>query len=272
VVIAIIGILVALLLPAVQFARESSRQIKCQNQLKQIGIAVHLHHDQFRYLPSGGWDWWEPPTYVDGTPQVGEFQRASWAFQILPQLEALTVWNGQGVTDAERSISAVGAKLPVFFCPSRRLPQAVTYGDPGYMGGLKVKHALCDYAGSNFEGTGVFRRYEPRSLADITDGTSTTLLVGEKRLNRTGLGSWQEDDNEGYTAGWDEDTLRRTDLPPLRDYSGSGDGEERFGSSHPSGLNAVFADGSVHIIHYTINNQTFNYMGNIGDNQVINPF
>jgi type II secretory pathway pseudopilin PulG len=273
VVIGIIGVLVALLLPAVQQARESSRRVQCENNLKQIGLAFHHHHDQLKFFPAGGWDWWEPPTYVAGTPAVGENQGAGWGFQILPHIEAQAAWEGRGgTTDLERALVAVGTINPVFFCPSRRAPQTVTYTDPGYLGGMLVTHALCDYAGSNLEGTGVLRQYKPNRMGDILDGTSQTLLVGEKRLDRAGLGQPQPDDNEGYTTGWDEDTIRRTDLPPAPDENGIGTGEERFGASHPGIFNAVFADGSVHPLAYSIDKTVFRYVGNKSDGQVISPY
>ncbi len=274
VVIAIIAILIALLLPAVQAAREAARQSQCKNNLKQIGLSFQLHHDAYKFFPTGGWDYWEPPTYQSGVPAVGENQRASWAFQILQFVEAKTVWRGgSGTTDLDRMLFAIGQTNPVFFCPSRRAPQTLIYSDPIYLGGLPATHALCDYAGSNLEGTGAVRRYTPNRMADLRDGTSQTLLVAEKRLNRSLLGSWQEDDNEGYTAGWDEDTMRRTDLPPAGDHNlASGDGEEKFGSSHSGVFNAAIADGSVKAISYSINATVFRYLGNIKDAQVINPF
>jgi prepilin-type N-terminal cleavage/methylation domain-containing protein/prepilin-type processing-associated H-X9-DG protein len=274
VVIAIIGVLVALLLPAVQMARESARRTQCKNNLKQMGLASQNHHDQLKYLPTGGWDWFEPPTYVSGTPATGEHQRASWAYQILPYMEAQNVWSGgSGTTDAERVLVAIGTTNSTFFCRSRRSPQTVLYSDPQYLGGITVKHALNDYSASNTKDTGAVRRYKPRRLADITDGTAGTLLVGDKRLNRKALGRWQEDDNEGYTAGWDEDTMRRSDIAPARDKNdSSGDGGEMFGSSHTSGFNAVFADGSVRDISYTINLATFDSLGNIADGQSVNDF
>jgi prepilin-type N-terminal cleavage/methylation domain-containing protein len=267
VVIAIIGILIALLLPAVQAARESARRAQCQNNLKQIGLAIHHHHDTHKFFPTGGWDWFEPPTYVNGAPAVGESQGAGWGYQILPFLEAQAVWEGgSGATDLDRILLAVGQTLPMYFCPTRRPAQRVTYTDPGYLGGMQVAHALCDYAGSNLEGTGVIKRYKPNRMSDILDGTTNVMLVAEKRLNWQNLGQWQEDDNEGYTSGWDEDTIRRTDLPPAADYGApGGDGGEQFGSSHPQTLNAVFADGSVHTINFSISPTAFNYLGNISD-------
>ena len=93
VAISIIGTLMALVLPAVQKARESSRRMSCQNNLRQIGIAFTSHHNQFTVFPSGGWDWFEPPTYRDGNPIKGGEQRAGWGYQILPFV-GLLVANG----------------------------------------------------------------------------------------------------------------------------------------------------------------------------------
>jgi len=270
VVIAIIAVLVSLLLPAVQMAREAARRTECRNNLKQLGLAFHNHHEQFGFFPTAGWDWWEPPTYTNGHPEIGEQQRASWGFQVLPHLEAQNVWQGgSGASDTDRIAVAVGTTNPVFFCPSRRSAMALTFSDVGYLGGITLRHALCDYAGSNLENTGAIRRYKPVKIAEITDGTSNTLLLGEKRLNRRLLGQWQEDDNEGYTAGWDEDTMRQTDRPPAVDHQGDGDGDERFGSAHADGIQAAFADGSVRTISYSIDQTVFSRLGAMSDGEAV---
>jgi prepilin-type processing-associated H-X9-DG protein len=137
--------------------------------------------------------------------------------------------------------------------------------------GTTLTHALCDYAASNWEGTGVVRRHQPVRLAEITDGTSNTLIAAEKRLNLANLGQASPDDNEGYTAGWDEDTIRRTEVAPRPDFRGSGwDEERRFGSSHSGGINAAFADGSVRFLPYSINATLFGRLGHKSDGQVAN--
>ncbi|MCI0377160.1 MAG: DUF1559 domain-containing protein, partial [Gemmataceae bacterium] len=128
VVIAIIGILIGLLLPAVQKVREAASRAHCANNLKQIGLAFHSHHDTCRYFPTGGWDWYWPPTYINGTPAIGAQQKAGWGFQILPYLEAQNTWKGGGATnDLDRQLLAVGTVNPNFFCPTRRPPQVVTF-------------------------------------------------------------------------------------------------------------------------------------------------
>jgi prepilin-type N-terminal cleavage/methylation domain-containing protein/prepilin-type processing-associated H-X9-DG protein len=264
VVIAIIGVLVALLLPAVQAAREAARRSSCQNNLKQLGLALHNHHDSLGYFPSGGWSVTSPPTYVGGQPVVGAKQGAGWGFQILPYVEGDNAWKAGPVV-------AVAALHKVFFCPSRRGPQTVTYPD-GYappLTGGPLTHALCDYAGSNLQGTGVIRRFEPTRLADVTDGTSNTLVIADKRLNRAHLGQPQTDDNEGYTAGWDKDTIRRTDRPPAPDFAGAGDGGLLFGSSHPGRINALFADGGVRPVSYSVSRTTFARLGDRSDGEVV---
>jgi prepilin-type N-terminal cleavage/methylation domain-containing protein/prepilin-type processing-associated H-X9-DG protein len=272
VVIAIIGVLIGLLLPAVQQVREAAARLQCQNNLKQIGLAFHSHHDAYRFFPTGGWDWNTPPTYVNGQPAVGAAQQAGWGFQILPFIEGTNIWRGGRATDdLGRILVAIGTPSPVFFCPSRREPQTVSFSNPEYLEGLQVTCALGDYAASNAEGTGVVRQYQPNRFASITDGTSNTLLVGDRRLNLRYLGQPQTDDDTGYTTGWDPDTIRTTSKAPKPDYSANvSDGTFRFGSSHQGRFNAVFADGSVRSISYSIDPVTFSCLGNKSDGQAIN--
>ena len=262
VVIAIIGTLIALLLPAVQSAREAARRSQCANNLRQLALAFQQHHAAQNYFPTGGHDWDLAPVYRDGRPVVGENQPAGWGFQVLPYIEGQTAWS-QG------AIVAIGSVHPLFFCPSRRDPQAFQRPDkykPPLTGGT-LTHALSDYAASNREQTGIVRRYTPLEIAEVTDGLSHTLLVGDKRLNVRQLGEPQDDDNEGYTVGWNEDTIRRTDEPPRPDHDGGEDGEKLFGSSHPAVFNAALADGSVQAVSYEVAAEAFERLGNRSDGQ-----
>ena len=106
-------------------------------------------------------------------------------------------------------------------------------------------------------------------ITDITDGTSTTLMVGEKRLNLSELGQDQSDDNDGYAAGWSSDTIRATDKAPAPDHYMGGSGHKRFGSSHPGRFNVVFADGSVGRITYSIDPKVFEFLGHKSDGRAI---
>jgi prepilin-type N-terminal cleavage/methylation domain-containing protein/prepilin-type processing-associated H-X9-DG protein len=117
VVIAIIGILIALLLPAVQAAREAARRAQCVNQMKQMGVAAHNHHDVYQVFPSGGnIDWPSIEQYLtNGKPNDAAQQGVGWAFQLTPFLEQPAVYAMTvtvGVLDNQ--------VLPIFTCPSRR--------------------------------------------------------------------------------------------------------------------------------------------------------
>jgi prepilin-type N-terminal cleavage/methylation domain-containing protein/prepilin-type processing-associated H-X9-DG protein len=270
VVIAIIAILIGLLLPAVQKVREAAARISCKNHLKQIGLAFHNHHGQHGYFPTGGWDdgW---PTYVNGQPVVGLEQKGGWGFQILPYIEADNTWRGgNATTDTDRILLAVATPNKLFFCPSRRPPQTVLDDDEDlFPDGREFLRALCDYAASNREKTGVVLEKAVVRFADIKDGTSHTLMVGEKRMNLSDLGQKQDDDNDGYAAGWSSDTVRSTDRAPAPDHHEGGSGHRRFGSSHPGRFNVLFADGSVRTIPYSIDPAVFAYLGHKGDGQAI---
>jgi prepilin-type processing-associated H-X9-DG protein len=131
VVIAIIGILVALLLPAIQAARESARRTQCKNNLKQLGIAALLFADSHKHLPSSGWgDWWV------GCPDqgMGERQPGSWAYQLLGFIEETArAGMGQGFKCTDpKSRAAIGemvaTPVPVFYCPTRRAAMAYPHG------------------------------------------------------------------------------------------------------------------------------------------------
>src|SRR3984893_3947810 len=128
VVIAIIAILIALLIPAVQKVRESSNITKCKNQLKQIGLAWHNHHDTFHVMPSGGGADFGAPRYRDPKTQaIGDYntQTWGWAYQILPYLEQRDLW-ADPIDDDISATAVVG-----YICPSFRGPIVRNvYGGP----------------------------------------------------------------------------------------------------------------------------------------------
>ena len=156
IVIGIMGLLIQLLLPAVQSAREAARRTQCQNNVKQIGIAVQLHHNAFERLPSGGWH----VSWV-GEPEKGtdKEQPGSWVFNILDYLEQSNLRDmGIGLTGLDRA-DAIRERcvipLPIFNCPSRRhseaYPQTLTnapYTEGGQLELEIVRSVKSDYAGS----------------------------------------------------------------------------------------------------------------------------
>jgi prepilin-type N-terminal cleavage/methylation domain-containing protein/prepilin-type processing-associated H-X9-DG protein len=279
VVIAIIGVLVALLLPAVQAAREASRRSKCMNSLRQFGLAFHNHHDNLGLFPDGGENWSPtayPRSFRQGSPATAPNQNWGWGYQILPYAEQTNVW-----TNADDAIVR-GATLPIYFCSSRRKPMAITVGPTtppipagmiDYVGNAGTESFLPPIQTQTVNGIGVDipgaavgngtdgvvvrrpggfpNRGQSVRLSIITDGTSNTLLIGEKRLRPENLGRAQSHDDQGFTSGWDRDEVCWGNVPPDIDRRGQ-DGFYQFGSAHPSGFNSVFCDGSVRLIRYNI--------------------
>ncbi len=266
VVIAIIAILIGLLLPAVQKVREAAARMESGNHLKQMGLACHNHNDVVGKLPSGGQGWPYPPDYdAPGQPWTAPRQRAGWAFQILPYIEQDNLWKGSGATTiAQAQINAISTPIKIYFNPLRR-PPTVFVGGSWYGPSGTYGHAQIDYCGSNLNNTGAIRYYtNPIAIQTISDGTSNTLLIGEKRLNKAALGGFQGDDNEGYSSGWDHDVMRYTHVPPLPDPT-SGDGGQRFGGPNSAGCMFVLCDGSVRMINYSVSQATFDRLGNTSD-------
>ena len=302
VVIAIIAMLVTLLLPAVQSAREAARRTQCTNHLKQMGLAFQNHHSALEYFPScGGPDWTWQMTYNDaGNPVVGEKQHGGWGFQILPYCEEVSVWEGGGAKDnMSKSLFARSQKLSWMFCPTRREPEAVeaTYWlQNPRSSGKRLPHAKNDYCAAAHDtnvrfsdgrvfdkpqGVGAVTRswvsntesVPPTTIGKLEDGTSKTMLLGEKRMNVSLLGQMQANDNEGYTTGWNHDTMRYVGRRPLPDFNHASDpGDDRFGSSHTAGLNICHADGSVKFISYSMEPDVFKALGVRMDGSVLANF
>lgn len=279
VVIAIIAILIGLLLPAVQKVRDAAARASCMNNLKQIGLAVHSHHDAIGILPGCGQGWPYPPAYAAvGQPLVGIQQTGGWLFQILPYIEQSAVWSGAGTSSVNAAIiQAIGAPIKTYSCPGRGGPRLISaaswYGPSG-----TYPHSMTDYAGSDLENNGAIiyctQFVGPSvNLLGIQDGTSNTWLGGEKQLDPIAYttGVMESDDNEGYSDGWDWDVMCYSTIQPAPDTSvrGYGSGSGSFGGPHTGGFLVVYCDGSVRLINYSIPLSTVELLCNRNDGQVI---
>lgn len=295
VVIAISAILLGLLLPAVQQVRESAARLACANNVKQLALAMHHHHDAIGYLPSDGWGagWMGYPGQGSGRDQPG-----SWLYSLLPYVEQSALAQmGAGGTPYQVS-AANGQLVQMPFggvnCPSRRSSQAMPGGWFGYFNcdlvaaqfrgdyavntgdqpfnvsvqfnGFMGPPTLADAASSPWPDpdlfTGVSFCRSQIKLTDVTNGTSNTFLLGEKYMDAAhyydGL-DWGDDQN--VYAGFDDDNSRCTTYPPQRDTNGVANAFI-FGSAHRSGFNMAYCDGSVHFLDYAINPAVFQRAGN----------
>lgn len=279
VVIAIIGILVSLLLPAVQSAREAARRMQCQNNLKQIGLAMLNHESTFKFLPSGGWGW----TWT-GDPDrgVGRRQPGGWNYPILPYLEQTAVHQlgGDGqpdvITDKQRdgALQRDQAPIDAFVCPSRRqnkvwprpknqayvngravssagvLDYAANAGDKGtnnWYGGPGSITAAASYnwdTNGHLQNTGISYAQSEVTMGDIRDGTTNTYLVGEKYLNPDRYVDGQcPADDMGMYEGCAFDTYRWCDVTNVSSNIGRTPKQDRRGLQDEHSFGSAHSSG-----------------------------
>jgi prepilin-type N-terminal cleavage/methylation domain-containing protein len=264
VVIAIIGVLVALIMPAVQAARESANRAKCQNNLKQLGLAAQEYHDAFNSFPGG---WYVQPTITDSSgnttpnPDAVPCLAATTFWSGLPglflKLEQTNLWNeinfnlppiaGDNSTSIRRSIEG-------FCCPSNRKASTVT----GVLAGTGIQGAgASDYRGNmaagvdisgnscanlpsqcqttpcNFYDNGITYMNSAISMADITDGSSNTILYGE-----TLTGTWPDAASCCVRTDQTRTLNKPITVNGVNYYS-------YWMSKHPGLVNFVKCDGSV---------------------------
>ncbi|MBM4002999.1 MAG: DUF1559 domain-containing protein [Planctomycetes bacterium] len=269
VVIAIIGILTALLLPAVQAAREAARRTSCVNNLKQIGLALHHYHDIHQSLPPG-WMAWDAASNL---PHVEDQPGWGWASRILPVMEQgklrdNLIVDTLPITDPRndaarvyllpnfRCLSDVGRPtftLPLESDPSQGLTELATSNYIGVFGTMELDDVLGSPIGVVGRGDGSFWHHEACRFADILDGLSNTLVVGE-RSARYGYSTWT-----GAVPGGEEflqRVLGITDHPPNHPGAHLDD----FTSEHPAGVNFLLGDGSVRLFTPLINLDVYKSM------------
>jgi prepilin-type N-terminal cleavage/methylation domain-containing protein len=266
VVIAIIAVLIGLLLPAVQSAREAARRLSCQNNLKQIGLAMHGYHDSKRHYPTAG----------DNGPNLGarccdaepgRVDYLNWPYHILPYMEQTAIHQTVQQGSASNWSALDQRVVNTYYCPSRRTPR-VYKGD-----------AKCDYAASRgTSDNGIARRVNLGhivTVATVTDGTSHTLMIGESRIHRSFMesGGCCGDNESPYNNGWADDVVRHGNVPPSPDINDSTVADStpdgHFGSSHPGGLAICLVDGSVRFIRFEVSQSAFQNLVRVSDQQTV---
>jgi prepilin-type N-terminal cleavage/methylation domain-containing protein/prepilin-type processing-associated H-X9-DG protein len=278
VVIAIIAVLVALLLPAVQAAREAARRVQCVNNLMQLSVAVQNYESGHEVLPPG---------VINPTGPIQNSAKGyhvSWMVQILPYIEQKNVYRrinrNLGIYD-DANLTARATLINSFLCPSDG------GGNRGGSNGIaENNYAACHndveapIAANN---NGVFFLNSNIRYDDITDGSGTTIFLGEKALNSADLG-WASG-----TRATLRNAGRKINLP---DLIGSGftvnDVDEEanpgaqaaanpaqavyvggFSSRHAGGANFAFGDGSVRFLKTSISPQVFQALANRKDGEMI---
>jgi prepilin-type N-terminal cleavage/methylation domain-containing protein/prepilin-type processing-associated H-X9-DG protein len=297
VVIAIIGVLIALVLPAVQAAHEAARKSSCANNLHQIGLALHSHLASHKTLPPG-YVSLVLPNLDDGGPGWG------WGAKILPEMEQGALFQK---LDFSLPIDGPAAALwrmtsvPSFICPSDAefaptidVPKVGTFevackiAAASYVGSAGTVRPSCKVCRDLFDG--VFGRNRAIKAADITDGLSNTIAVGERSNYWASAAIWgvvpqtvlPDRQQPGRYAAAPAYVLGTTFKDGFNiesaldmDHNSMGTYAESFYSLHPSGAYFVFADGSVHFIREDIDKQAMNNLATrdqVGkDGRIDNP-
>jgi prepilin-type N-terminal cleavage/methylation domain-containing protein len=297
VVIAIIGVLIGLLLPAVQKVREAANRMRCKNNLKQIGLALHGYHDAHGVFPPG---------YASNAPDSdGTGPGWGWASFVLPNLEQDNLYRlidfKLPVTHAQHA-AVRDASVRFLRCPSDTRQDPIRAADftnaAGLTGNLARSNYVACYGNSPFlgedatvpsdhlvvsgiSGKGMFYRNSQTRIADVTDGLSNTLMVGERSaLNSmsTWVGvlpgaSWASINDVANYGGPPSNLPTSLVLGhACRDHPPSTPNgvAEDFSSNHIQGINVLFGDCSVHSIGTSVNMSAYPFTASIADGLVVN--
>jgi prepilin-type N-terminal cleavage/methylation domain-containing protein/prepilin-type processing-associated H-X9-DG protein len=257
-VTAIIGTLTALLLPAVQQAREAARRTQCRHHLRQLGIALHSYHDVHRTLPPG--------SLVSGV----EFPLQTgwgWGAFILPQLEQTALYSSIDFhigTAVGSNLAIIEQPVAIFHCPSDPAPAAI---EVPLHTGLWARVAHGNYVGSE----ALFSWRSSVRFRDITDGLSQTWMTGEWTYSRSMT-------NGEQTASWcgtladGVDYLHYHSHPhSMVDPVSRVNRYNTFHSRHPGGVNFLTADGAVHFISESLDRGVYYALSTPSGGEVVSP-
>ncbi|QDS90640.1 hypothetical protein EC9_48540 [Rosistilla ulvae] len=284
VVIAIIGILVGLLLPAVQAAREAARRMQCSNNLKQMGLALQNYHDTMLRFPPGfmahsrlGWGALLLP-YMEQTPLHDQMDSHG-AFDAN---STNGYWHGiTSGSPAEANVALIDAKVSIagYLCPSDIMGEFNTemgnYATSNYVGTRSACHfasptdTTCTDQPGALPSTGDYATLQ-RRFRDFTDGTSSTIMIGEKTTKGTPNGSM-------WIGAYDAEAARvlarvyRT-VWAAPDYLLNQDYAWTISSLHPGGAQLVFADGSTHFLSETIDVHTWAALGTVNGGEIVGEY
>jgi prepilin-type N-terminal cleavage/methylation domain-containing protein/prepilin-type processing-associated H-X9-DG protein len=256
VVMAIIAILIGLLLPAVQKVREAAARMSCSNNLKQLGLALHAYHDANAALPPG---------YTAVAAYPGTAPGWGWGTYILPYLEQNNLFRQIDLTQSVETQAAIQQVVKTYLCPSDQPPFSAfaltdATGAPVCRAAPSSYTATCGSDASEVDaatGNGIFYRNSATRLTDITDGTSNTVMAGD-RAWADSMGIWAGVPTgavcrPGSTNPWPSVTGPAQALTLVHNNwvnikTDADGGLDDFSSKHINGVNVVMADGSVRFV------------------------